>query len=254
MKWKSKFQIKPGKWVFQPSDESLILGRAIKAAVEKIWNPPPFYYHLQVGGHVAGLRAHTGNTCFLHLDIQDFFGNVNRSRVTRCLKQSLGYAEARRYANESTVQHPEEKGRFILPFGFVQSPILASLALDQSALGECIQRVSEMDGVEVSVYVDDIVVSSKIMEVLDEIRADLHLKSIRSNFPLNSGKEQGPAKRITAFNIELSEDSLLIQEERFEEFKTVVATTTNSRKKEGVKSYVKSVNLAQFSELDDDGS
>ena len=88
-KWVNRFELKPGRWVFEPSAESKALGQKIKAAVEKAWRPPNFYFHLRSGGHVEAVRSHLENTHFLRVDIQDFFGSVNRTRITRCLKSRL---------------------------------------------------------------------------------------------------------------------------------------------------------------------
>ena len=61
------------------------MGAKIKTQVEGVWTAPDYFFHLRAGGHVRALQVHMGQTSFLHLDIQDFFGCVNRSRVTRCL-------------------------------------------------------------------------------------------------------------------------------------------------------------------------
>src|SRR5262245_45013433 len=135
-KWSTKFPLKPGKWVFVPTNETVKVGREIKKAVEKYWKKRPrYFYHLRAGGHIAALRSHLGNSTFVRLDITDFFGSINRSRITRCLVPMVGFKKAREWANASTVIDPGNPKRWIVPFGFVQSPILASLCLEQSALG-----------------------------------------------------------------------------------------------------------------------
>jgi hypothetical protein len=121
--WDTRFQLKPGTWVFVPTLESVQNGKEIKQAIGRVWLPPTNYYHLRSGGHVKALEAHLHNAIFAHLDIRDFFGSINKTRVTRCVKDLFGYPEGRRIANLSTVVHPDSR-RMILPFGFVQSPIL----------------------------------------------------------------------------------------------------------------------------------
>lgn len=231
--------------MFQPSSDAKEIGRKIKAEVERVWQPPDFFFHLRSGGHVEAVRSHIGNTQFLHLDIQDFFGRVNRSRITRCLKTRFPYATAREWANESTVRHPSDAAKYILPYGFVQSPILASLALADSCLGGLLQTLAKSPRTALSVYVDDIIVSAD-----DPARLASHLVAIReaaerSRFPLNASKEEGPAPSITAFNIELAHSSLMIQSNRLDELIQAYGEAGSFRRQAGILSYVQSVNPEQ---------
>jgi hypothetical protein len=141
-KWSTRFELKPGKWIFVPTPEMIAVGKEIKSAIEKRWSPPSYFYHLRRGGHVAALRAHLGNAAFLRLDIQDFFGSIGRSRVARCLKSRFGYETAREWAHVSTVRDPSGAAGSIIPFGFVQSPIVASLCLAESAR-ESVEQFAE---------------------------------------------------------------------------------------------------------------
>jgi len=139
-KWVTRFELKPGTWVFVPTDEARQLGYAIKQLIEERWRPPKNYFHLTSGGHVRAIHSHLENKFFVHLDIQNFFGQVSATRVTRWLKPLVGYEKAREFAKASTVAHPVHGGT-MLPFGFVQSPLLASLCLFHSALGRCLNEV-----------------------------------------------------------------------------------------------------------------
>src|ERR1041384_3097719 len=94
-KWSNKFEIKPGKWVFIPTVEMVKVGKEIKQAIEDYWKPPRYFYHLRAGGHVRALRAHLGNSTFVRLDIRDFFGSINKNRITRCLKVKFGHVKSR---------------------------------------------------------------------------------------------------------------------------------------------------------------
>lgn len=248
-KWDSRFELKPGSWVFVPTDESRQTGIDIKAALEGRWRPPKNYFHLREGGHVAAVKSHVENKCFVHLDIQDFFGSINRTRVTRCLKDRFGYAQAREIANQSTVVHPEREGRqFILPFGFVQSPLIASICLYQSALGACLKRLGGR-GITVSVYVDDILISgpdeSHLLPALEQIKQAAE----RAGFSLNASKEEGPSASISAFNIELSHQSLAIAPERWAEFAEAFKASESEHQKHGILGYINSVNGDQGAEL-----
>jgi hypothetical protein len=52
-----------------------------------------------------------------------------------------------------------DKTSFVLPFGFVQSPLMAGLCLANSKLGATLARLAKK--FTVTVYVDDIVISTK---------------------------------------------------------------------------------------------
>jgi len=228
-----------------PTEESRAEGKAIKAAVEDKWKPPTYFYHLRAGGHVASIRSHVNNTYFLRLDIQDFFGSVTRSRVTRCLKKMFGYEKARQMANDSTVKHPTDKSRVMLPYGFVQSPTLASLALFDSRLGGYLEQLEKRKHVVVSVYMDDIIISTNKKPHLADIHKELVAASAKSRFDFHPDKTEGPAIKITAFNIELGSGDIQVTSGRLQEFYDAFNKTSSLLKKNGITGYVSSVNPAQ---------
>lgn len=231
-----------------PTEEAKKTGARIKRAVGSRWAPPRFYYHLRGGGHVAAVRTHAPSQFFFRADLDDFFGRVNRSRITRCLKSWFSYAEAREMASESVVKRPALDG-FVLPYGFVQSPILASLALDKSKLGSYLKTLDSRKDLRVSVYVDDIIVSGDDERALNEAADQLYETAESALFPISRSKREGPALEITAFNIALSHKTLRITEERLAEFRTGYLAATSDYCKAGIISYVGSVNPAQVGEL-----
>lgn len=143
----------------------------------------------------------------------------------------------------------EEGRKYILPYGFVQSPLLASLCLHDSALGRILKKLSNETGVKVSVYVDDIVVSTcdgdLAVAALDEIKRAAE----RSRFSLNADKEEGPAEHICAFNINLSQLSLSVCADRWSEFLQALRDSESAHQSNGILGYVGSVNPAQATEL-----
>lgn len=227
-----------------PTPEAIERGLEIKALIEEKWSAPPFFYHLRHGGHVAALRAHTNNTLFFRADIDDFFGRIGRSRVTRCLKTYVPYAVARDIANLSLVKHPDH-GRFILPYGFVQSPVLASLALDKSRLGKLLRRLSSAPQFAVSVYVDDIIVSSKSSVDLQQAAETLIDLASKALLPIGESKREGPSESVEAFNIQLSQDSLEITPERMDLFRSRYLIASSESVRAGIRGYVISVNPVQ---------
>lgn len=250
-RWSSKFQIKPGSWIFVPTDETMKYGHSIKIAIEARWAPPNYYYHLRDGGHVKALSSHLDHEFYIHLDISNFFGCINKTRVTRSLKRFWSYDKARNMATQSTVRDPNctKKAKYILPFGFVQSPIIASLCLRNSKLGRYLSKINMKPEISVSVYMDDIIISSndigQLTATLDEIKPISEL----SKFPLNPKKEEGPAESITAFNIKLSKGALELTNERLATFKTAYRETDDSNILNGIVGYVSTVNQDQASEI-----
>lgn len=244
-RWRSKFQIKEGTWVFVPTDETIAKGYRIKKRIENVWDSPDIFYHLKKGGHVKALQHHLGNKYFLRLDIKDFFGHINRSRITRSLKNHLSYTEAREIAMESSVRLPgSSDSKYILPFGFVQSPIIASLCFSKSAFFGKLSSLCK-DGFALSVYVDDIILSHNDCDKLNKQMSSLKDASERSGFPLNDKKQEGPGECITAFNVFLKQGEMRIIPEKLDEFRNVYQNSENECQRAGIESYVNSINSSQ---------
>lgn len=245
-KWIHRYEWKPERWVFNPSPEARAEGAELKALVEGYWKPPAYYYHLKRGGHVAALRRHAKHRYFLKADIADFFGSISRSRLSRTLKEYVGHAKALSLATASTVRHPSDGKKTILPYGFVQSPVLASLVLHKSGLGFFLDAIHSDRDFAVTVYVDDIIVSGDDFERLKSLAKELMLRMAKSGFARASKKSQGPATAIAAFNIELAAGKeLAIVEKRLLELKELVASSESEPQKAGLVGYVRSVNPEQ---------
>lgn len=245
-RWRSKFQIKEGAWVFVPTDETIASGRQVKALIEECWSPPEHYYHLRKGGHVRALQEHTKHKFFIHLDIKNFFGHINKSRITRSLKEHIPYEKARDIAVKSTVRLPgAAEPKYILPFGFIQSPIIASVCLSKSALGRHLSRLKQRNDLSVSVYMDDILVSGNNLEGLKQELATIEAKSEKSGLPLNSEKQEGPNDCVTAFNIQISQGLLKIVSTKLGEFASTYSNSKNEHQRTGILNYVLSINPVQ---------
>lgn len=250
-RWINKFEVKPGSWVYVPSEKAIASGKAIKFDLEKRWEPPLNYYHLLPGGHVKAIRLHTNNKVFVHLDIRHFFNSINKSRVTRNLKKFYKYERAREIAVESTVKIKKEGSPiFVLPFGFVQSPLIASLCLFNSALGQRIEKIRKtMNYVKISVYMDDIVISTKHQALSEKILIMIKAAAGKSKFYLNTEKEEGPANMVTAFNIDLCHNRTKIEYNRLAEFAEAYKYATSESQQVGIENYIKSVNPDQAKAL-----
>ncbi|PZQ02474.1 MAG: hypothetical protein DI587_03330 [Variovorax paradoxus] len=247
-KWTQRFELKPGRWVFSPTDESRAWGEKVKRVVDKHWNPPHFYYHLRSGGHVAAIQRHAPSKYFFRTDLDSFFYRVNLSRLTRHLKTWLPYKVAREMACRSVVKVPGSS-IFTLPYGFVQSPVLASLALDRSRLGAYLRSLDAGGAVLVSIYVDDIIVSGQSEKAIQAISLAMGQIADASAFPLSVGKSLCSAGVVTAFNIELLNGTTRIIDARLVQFKDEFRATSSAEVREGIFSYVASVNPGQAATL-----
>lgn len=249
--WIEKYEIKPNRWVYVPTEETKSLGRKIIKYVNSDWKTPEYFYHLKKGGHVKALKIHTNNNYFSSLDLSDFFGSMSRTRVTRSLKEHMEYDIARKIANASTVPHIEpDKHSHSLPYGFSQSPLLASLCLDKSTLGKKIKECNLNKEVTISIYMDDIVISSCDENHLDYWVKQLKAAAKRSHLILNEAKESHIAQKIEVFNIILSHNFLEITKIRFNEFYLAYNKSTSKPQRHGIASYVWTVNPSQAKLLD----
>ena|SRR5579859_766418 len=242
--------MKPGRWVYVPTPEARSEGTEIKRRITALWDSPEYYYHLRKGGHVAAIQSHLGNSRFIRFDIQDFFGSINRTRVTRCLKQLVPYSEARAWATRSTVRDPVFNGKTHIPYGFVQSQVLSSICLFSSALGRYLHRIQGKHGLVVSVYVDDVIVSACDVGKLEMVYAQIQVASARSRLILSPDKSAAPSPQVSAFNILLSEASMAITSARLAEFSAALAAGANDSQRSGILNYVKSVSPSQFAILE----
>jgi hypothetical protein len=250
--WTHSFELtrNSNKWVFVPDDETKNTGRAIKSVIEELWNAPDNYYHLAPGGHLEALRKHQSNNVFCRLDIENFFNSINLSRVTRVLNGLFkNYEDARQMAKLSCIPpHLSHASSYILPYGFVQSPIIASLCLEKSRLGKCIRELNSKN-FTVTVYVDDIIISHP--DSLDKATTafeEINESATRSGFVLNKSKSEPPSDAVTAFNINLSKDYMEIAPERYGKFRSRLSDC-NETTKNGILGYVRSVNGDQENAL-----
>ena len=245
----SRFQLPNGKWAYVQAAGLIVPAQEHIARIHRIWKPPQYFFHLRPGGHVAALRGHDGNTWLGKIDLASFFYNVTRHRVTRSLKK-IGYSfrDADEFAVASTVRAPSGRRRFVLPYGFVQSPLLASVSLDTSDLGNCFRDL-EKGGFVVSVYVDDIIVSSKNEADVANGLARIREAAQRSNLPINEAKSHPPAKELRAFNIDLDAREMKIEGERYEQMCREVLEKGDSDASRGILSYVRSVSQTQADQM-----
>lgn len=209
--------LRKGKPVFVPSKMGRRIGQEIKAAVEDAYAFDPIYFHLRQGGHVAAMHYHRGHHAFARIDISNFFYTISRRRAQSAMERA-GVSNVRFYAKWSTVFNPYEDPKYALPYGFVQSPILASLVVATSDLGQHLRQLPA--NVKAAVYVDDISLSSNDLKALQEVY-DSTLALIESDgFSINFDKLRPPANGIDIFNCDLEHGKTRVMQDRIEAFRS----------------------------------
>jgi hypothetical protein len=245
--YRCRVPLKGGKVAFAQRWE---FAEAAKPHIRRItayWTAPSYFYHLQPGGHLAALKVHLGRKWFGKVDLSRFFSHITRNRIIRSLI-GVGYSfrEAMDFAVASTVFDPST-GKYVLPYGFVQSPILASVDLNRSALGNYFRSIpSEM---ALSVYVDDIIISSdNRIAILDGLNKLVSAAKV-AGLSINHAKKVGPSPEVTAFNIRMSQEPLAIIEDRLSVMEQLVNARGAGPASDGVLRYVQSVNDNQAEEM-----
>lgn len=245
-RWIHKFELKKDKWVYVPSELTRSEGIKILNSLSTKWAPPVYFYHFRKGGHIEALKVHLDSYYFAYIDLKGFFNSTSRSRVSRALKEFYSYEQARNIARMSTIKNPtDSRLAHILPFGFLQSPMLATLCLHKSYLGNVLLELFNKKNVKISVYMDDIVISADDKDTLDVIYCKL-IQCVEKSKYIISDKRTPPSTKITVFNIEIEHHSLRITQKRMLEFLIEYIKTKSPYVKKGILTYIKTVNLEQY--------
>jgi Reverse transcriptase (RNA-dependent DNA polymerase) len=199
------------KPVFVPNEKSYEVGYRLKNLVEEATEFDDFYFHMRSGGHIAALHEHRKNIFFARLDLQNFFYSISRHRVARTI-HDLGISKAGYYAKASCVKNPYKIPSYSLPYGFVQSPILATVVLHRSVLGEFLRDIQS--DVTVSVYMDDVAISASNRKLLESIFEKLMIKVEAANFKISTEKTVAPTNSLELFNCGLESNETYVTEQR----------------------------------------
>ena len=192
-------------------------GQRILGYFENRVDLPQYYFHYAKGGHVAALHAHLENEFFFKIDIKNFFYSISRNRVAAVL-QHWRFGGSYLVAQWSCVANPYTgMPPFALPIGFVQSPLLASLVLMRSRVADAIER-SRSEGIEISVYLDDIIGSHQNAETLRGAYEGILQACVEANLIPNAEKLTTPTRAIVAFNCNLQRGLVEVTEDRIAKF------------------------------------
>ena len=234
------------RWIFTQNTKQKIDGYKISQWVLNRWQPHAIYYHFRLGGHVEAIRHHLANNFFLKADLKQFYNHVSRGKIIRCLlKIGFKYKTAHDFSMRSTVYNPRDGHKYILPFGFVQSPLLATLVLQKSALGKMLNTLKNQRKITVSVYMDDILLSANDEASLIEAKAMLLEAAMKSEFSINAAKTTPPLQSLEIFNIDVFLQHMSVTDERMQEFTQRVIENGVGNVSNGIIGYVHTVNPDQ---------
>ncbi|WP_093030687.1 reverse transcriptase domain-containing protein [Roseovarius azorensis] len=223
------------------------MGLDLTRRIYSLWTPPRIFFHHRNGGHVSAIARHLDNSYLSHLDINRFFYRIRKNRIIKSLKRiGFSFDDANEAAAHSVVK--TEDG-FSLPYGFTQSPVLASLCLDWSPCGAFLRKIPKE--FRVSVYVDDIILShANDRDALLALSNEL-VECFRScGFPVSEDKMTLAETEIVSFNIRLSRGKLVITPDRIQEFYNQIALNfENDYVLDGIEGYVRTVNSAQADDV-----
>ena len=147
-------------------------------------------------------------------------------------------------AVQSTVD--AEIGKHV-PYGFVQSPVMATLALEKSALGSFLTNQTPKQ-ITVSAFVDDISFSSNDEAALQDYGTRLDESADTAGFPFAQDKTVVCEKSVEVFNCALENQGLEITQDRLAKFLTQLETA-NELGRESIIRYVNEINPEQADEL-----
>lgn len=205
------------KFIFVPTPECNRRAEVIINAASEM-EFPDYFFHYRSGGHVAALHQHRQNKFFFRIDLQNFFYSISRNRVSKLLRQCNFSLNARSCAEWSSVKNPHDGGpAHVLPIGFKQSPLLASIALWRSAVASAIEY-SQQNGCFISVYFDDFIGSSNNEKKLTIAYKGILEACVQANLVANSAKLAEPADAITAFNCDLTHGKAVVTAARVQKF------------------------------------
>jgi len=205
-----------GRFIFVPTEDCRLYGERLLVECQAKVPLPAYHFHYASGGHVAALHRHIENKFFFRIDIRNFFYAIRRNRVADALRH-FSIPNPREKAKWSCVADPYSGAGYVLPIGFVQSPMLASMVVLRSPLGSAIEK-SNARGAFVSMYFDDFIGSAPDLKLLEETYADLLKACICAALPVNPTKLIAPVSTATAFNCEVREGFAAVTAKRIDKF------------------------------------
>lgn len=249
--YRGKIELKPERFAYVQCPDFALCAKSLILDIERRWHPPGVFYHFRrKGGHVAAINQHLESVYFAKLDFSNFFGQITKSKIINALKKiNYSYLAALDIAVESTV-YCQSVDKFHLPYGFRQSPIIASLVMSQSNFYRQVKETRRA-GLIVTIYVDDVLISGTDKFLVNEHFQLLVEAANASNFSINCAKSHAAKTELSAFNINLVENELRIESVRQQQFEEDLLMADNLNSIDGIMRYVETVNAEQAQLLDD---
>lgn len=205
-----------GRFVFVPTAECREYGEQLLADCMARVSLPSYHFHYTSGGHVAALHRHLENRYFFRVDIQSFFYAIRRNRVAEALRH-FSIPNPRDKAKWSCVADPYTGSGYVLPIGFVQSPMLASMVVLRSPVAKAIDD-AQAEGAFISMYFDDFIGSASDLDSLQAIYENFLQACVAAALPVNQAKLIAPTPTATAFNCYLRQGYSAVTGERVAKF------------------------------------
>ena len=152
---------------------------------------------------------------------------MTRTKVYRALRR-IGFSQPRAF-NIAVDGVVVENGRKIVPYGFCQSALLATLVLEFSHLGSQLKELSGA-GFLVSVYMDDILISCDDQDVLSEASEAVIRSADLAGFPLSKDKLAVGVAGVDSFNCHLASSQITILDDRMMKFLNDYDTASDAGK------------------------
>ena len=179
--WQGNPRIKNGKLLTRPINApikrlKIVQAQLLQHVLYWINLPEYFFGGLRKKDAVKNARYHQGNKYFFLTDLKDFYPSVNSLSVEKSLRKEGFYPDVARIITRLCTKNG------VIPQGCPTSSFLASLVVFHSAndLFEGYQK----DGLKVSIYIDDITLSSPtdFKARTQEILRDLRKRKLKINF------------------------------------------------------------------------
>lgn len=206
-----------GKRIFVPTEDCRKIGGHILKEIKDRHAFPSIFCHMHRGGHIKALHVHIGSSFFLQFDIKNFFYSISRDRVFRAMR-ALGIPDSDNLSRWSTVRNPDTGPKYCLPYGFVQSPALATIALERSPLGFFLASTEVSGYCRVSIFMDDVIISSSSEIKLTAAANELPSILKKSSFEVKDGLNLSVKTHVNPFNCTLSSGKSAVLADRVAEF------------------------------------
>ena len=137
--------------------------------------------------------------------------------------------------------------RKFIPYGFVQSMAMATLSVEKSLLGRKIKEFRDT-GATITMYVDDIIISSNKYMQAEHIYNELMASALECGLQISDQKTSRPKESVGAFNCDVSHSLIAINEERMQKFREQLSQA-NEKQRMAILRYASVINPAQAHEL-----